>query len=716
MRFINGTLAAAVPAISAAILLFPASAFAQETPPFARTEQRVGCASYDPLRQPFFGETHLHTSYSFDAYTTSMRNDPNAAYAFAKGAPVKLPAASAQAGKPQTRKAQLPRPIDFAAVTDHSELLGPMEICTRSKKGTAGYKSLSCRQMRTGRVNPKNPDTFNPTAVAGLWAALPLLQPKTSDPLPLCDRSKVDCDAATVSIWKAIQRAAENAYDRTSDCSFTSFIGYEYTAQPRTANLHRNVIFRNADVPKMPISAVDTGGPYPTVLWQKLRQQCLEANGNCDVLTIPHNANLAGGIMFPDPANVAEAKERAFFEPLTEIYQHKGASECRYDRLAHKGVETTDPLCTFEQLTNDVLGPQANPPDIENFPPRNMIRNVLKDGMVLAQHLNGINPFKYGFIGGTDSHNGDPGNTVEQTFQGHAGTLDAPLAAMINNIRLSPGSLAVVWAEENSRDSIFAAMRRKETYATSGTRPIVRFFGGWGFDDKHLKNLCDQPDRVQIGYDQGVPMGSDLPPKSGATPSFLVAALRDKESAKLQRIQIVKGWVDSAGQTHERVYDVAGSQGPSNPAYDRWVCSQEKYDAALTGNALVKEIRTESSQISRANAFPGAHGYNELCTVWADPHFNRSQPAFYYARVLEMPTCRWSTLACQAAHVDPFASPQVCKIQAFLANFTAAAKGDIAVGEQPFNNCCLTELNDPFMERTIQERAWTSPVWYVPGG
>ncbi len=716
MRSMHGTLAAAVPAISAAILLLPASAFAQGNLPFERTEQRDDCASYDALRQPFFGETHLHTSFSFDAYTTSVRNDPNAAYAFAKGAPVKLPAASAEAGKPQTRIAKLPRPIDFAAVTDHAELLGPMEICTRSSKNTPGYKRLWCRQMRSGRIKPRNPDSFNPTAVTARWARLPLLQKTTSDPLPLCDKAGVDCDAATISIWEAIQQAAEDAYDRTSDCSFTSFVGYEYTAQPRTANLHRNVIFRNADVPEKPIGAVDTGGPYPTVLWEKLRQQCLDASGNCDVLTIPHNANLAGnGLMFPDPANAAEAAERAFFEPLTELYQHKGASECRYDRLAHKGVETTDPLCTFEQLINDVLGPQRNPPDIEDFPPRNMIRNVLKDGMVLAQHLNGINPFKYGFIGGTDSHNGDPGNTVEQTFQGHAGTLDAPLAAMIGNIRLSPGSLAVVWAEENSRDSIFAAMRRKETYATSGTRPIVRFFGGWGFDDKQL-TLCNRPDRVQIGYDQGVPMGGDLPPSppSGAKPSFLVAALRDQESAKLQRIQIVKGWVDSSGQTHERVYDVVGDQGLSNPLYDRWVCAKESYGEAPNA---VDPIKATDKLYSPKGTLPSFDlGYNELCKVWADPHFDPSQPAFYYARVLEEPTCRWSTLACQAAHVNPFASRKVCRVQAAIADFKAAAKGEIAVGDRPFKNCCLTEQNDPFMERTIQERAWTSPVWYTPGG
>jgi hypothetical protein len=671
---------AAVAAV--AWLASPASVRAEQNPPFERTEERDACASYDPLRQPFFGETHLHTSFSFDAYVFSVRNDPNAAYEFAKGAELELPDWSARGGEPQTRTAQLRRPLDFAAVTDHSELFGEMEICTRSP-GEPGYNSIACHQMRTGNVIP---GSFNPTAVAFLWGLNPILRRDGAGPLlPLCARPGVDCDAAAVSIWQAIQEAAEDHYE---PCDFTTFIGYEYTAQPALANLHRNVIFRNANVPERAISNVTTGGPFPTVLWKKLREDCLEGVEGCDVLTIPHNANLSGGLMFPDPEDAQEAAERAFFEPLTEIYQHKGSSECRYDRLAGRGVDTTDKLCTFEQLVTSILPPQRDPPDIDEFPRRNMIRNVLKDGLALAPGLDGVNPFKYGLIGGTDGHNGDPGNTVERDFQGHGGTEDAPVAALLDVIRTGPGALAVVWAEENSRDAIFEAMRRKETYGTSGTRPIVRFFGGWDYDTKK-NQLCRQPDRVQVGYEQGVPMGSDLGPRvDGNNPRFLVAALKDAGSealpgTPLQRIQIIKGWVDEHGQTHEQVFDVAGSRGGS---------------------------------VNPHSCEPVGPSFNELCTVWEDKGFDPAQPAFYYTRVLENPTCRWSTLMCKAAGVDPFASAAQCQGQASVANASAVARGEIQAGETPFDNCCLTERNDPFLERTLQERAWTSPIWYAPEG
>jgi hypothetical protein len=368
------------------------------------------------------------------------------------------------------------------------------------------------------------------------------------------------------------------------------------------------------------------------------------------------------------------------------------------------------------------LSPLADPPDIDDFPRRNMIRNVLKDGLALAPGLDGVNPFKLGMIGGTDSHNGDPGNTVEQDFQGHAGTDDAPPAAILNRFRFGPGALAVVWAEENSRDALFAAMRRKETYATSGTRPIVRFFGGWGLD-AYGPELCERTDRVEIGYKEGVPMGADLPPQTVAEPSFLVAALKDPESAPLQRIQIVKGWVDAAGETHERVVDVAGQHGRYGTGPDPKVCDVDApFGQAPQAGELIHRIKQAlhgfaGGQGAAFTAYSnGGHGSSELCTVWTDDQFDPAEPAFYYVRVLETPTCRWSTLACKAAGVDPFAGPRRCRRQADVANFAAAARGEIAFGDTPFDNCCLTERNDPFAERTIQERAWTSPIWYVPGG
>ena len=705
------------------LLATPRAVPAEPVAPFERTEQRAACDSYDSLKQPFFGETHLHTSYSFDAYTTSNRNNPDAAYAFAKGGTVELPGPNAMAGVPQTRTAQLRTPLDFAAVTDHSELLGPMQICTRSGAGTTGYDSIQCQQMRTGEVTPGDSSTFNPTAISGLWAINTILRPDGAGPLlPLC--AGADCDTATVSMWQSIQQAAEDAYDRSPDCSFTSFVGYEYTAQPLTRNLHRNVIFRNAEVPESPISNVQTGGPHPPVLWQMLRDQCVDAGTGCDVLTIPHNANLSGGLMYPDPADADEAAERAFFEPLTEIYQHKAASECRYDRLEGAGVETKDKLCTFEQAINDVLSPQPNPPDIYNFPPRNMIRNALKEGMALAPDYDGTNPFKYGLIAATDSHNGDPGNTVERDFQGHAGSLDAPVAKMVDSVRLGPGGLAVVWAEENTRDSIFAAMRRKETYATSGTRPTVRFFGGWKFRPGNYrlgrKNLCTQPNPIKRAYRKGVPMGGDLTagPNARKKPRFYVSALRDTDSAKLQRVQIVKGWVDDDGNTHERVHTVIGGRKSFGTQAQRAVCSKEygQITGGLKLASLTNKSKNANPNISAKVLTSLQSGANELCVVWKDEDFDPGQRAFYYARVLEMPTCRWSTMACEAAGVNPFASQKACKKQAARANRKAIRDGEIEAGAEPFNNCCLNEKNDPFMERAIQERAWTSPIWYAPAG
>ncbi|MCE9625838.1 MAG: DUF3604 domain-containing protein [Deltaproteobacteria bacterium] len=666
-------------------------------PPFQITEVRQPCDNYQALRQPFFGETHVHTSYSFDAYVFSNRNDPNTAYQFAKGQPVPLPDVFAVGGTPQTRTAQINKPLDFTAVTDHSELFGEMQICTRSDPSTPGFNSLACRQMQTEQPNPAPGNPVDPLTVAGLWSLLPILLPDSAVPMPFCADPNVDCKSAAVSIWQEEQNAAEAAYDRSSACSFTSFVAYEYTAQPEYDNLHRNVIFRNANTVATPISNVETGGPFPPVLWDMLQKQCLDAGTGCDVLTIPHNANLSGsseadpaGRMFPDPKDSREAANRRAFEPLVEILQHKAGSECRFDRLANQGVQTVDELCTFEQSPKDVLNPSAPSVPIDEFPTRNMLRNALKDGMALAPKFGGINPFKYGIVGSTDSHNGTPGNTAEPNWPGHAGTDDAPYARLISGVNRNPGGLAVVWAEENSRDAIFSAMRRKETYGTSGTRPIVRFFGGWNYDVTP-EALCGNPNRVAVGYASGVPMGSDLPKRKGnANPRFLVAALKDSGSPSLagtplQRIQIIKGWVDSSGQTHEKVMDVAGTSSTSGNELNTDTC-EPNYDA----------------------------GFNELCSVFEDTEFDPSQPAFYYARVLENPTCRWSTYACKAAGVDPFLSEAQCTAKAAAANAQALADGEIEAGDAPFDNCCLNETNDSFLSRTIQERAWTSPIWYEP--
>jgi hypothetical protein len=644
---------------------------------FARTERRADCTRYEPQRMPLFGDLHVHTKLSFDAYTSGVRGGPSEAYRFARGEPLELPGVD---GRPLA--VRLRRPLDFAAVTDHAEFLGEMDLCTGSALQLAWW-SPTCFSTRS--------DTFFLQLLAARRWAERLAQPSDARRRAfLCRLPGSFCAERAAGPWTEIQRAAEEHYDRSATCRFTTFVGYEYTETgPQTQNLHRNVIFRNDRATPLPISAYDTGDEGAPGLWRRLRSQCLERGDGCGVLAIPHNSNLAGGLEFADPGNAEEASLRAELEPLAEIVQHKGASECRFDRKAGLGVGTSDELCTFEQLQGDNLAgalarfggemrhPLGGPVPIERFARRNLLRNALVDGLAL-EAKSGTNPFKLGFIGSTDTHSAAPGSTEEAEFRSHLGRRDAAWRALQDHFPENPGGLAVVWAEENSRDSIFEALRRRETYATSGTRPTVRFFGSWELP----ADLCQRPDLVRQGYSLGVPMGADLPPDvGGRPPRFAVSAQMDPgvsgtPGTPLQRIQIVKGWVDAEGRKHERVYDVAG-------------------DARL-GRAL-----------DRRNCNPDPAGEASLCAVWQDPDFHARENAFYYARVLELPTCRWSTRQCQAVGVNPFASN--CRAQAEVANYNASivgAEGDV------YGVCCTAEADDPFHSPLVQERAWTSPIWY----
>ena len=308
----------------------------------------------------------------------------------------------------------------------------------------------------------------------------------------ICDLPGTSCEEGAAAFWTDIQAAAEEHYDRTSACSFTTFVGYEYTDAPGFKNLHRNVIFRNENVTKLPISTYETGTRNFPELWRLLRVECIDGGEGCDVMSIPHNSNLSGGLMFPDPLNEQQGRDRVFFEPVIELTQHKASSECRFDRLLGRGLGTSDELCTFEQNKTDNLSSlgvvfgemqteTGQPVPLDEFGRRNMIRNVLKDGLALERKT-GLNPFAMGFIGSTDTHSATPGAADEDTYTGHLGRRDAGYRNVQDHFEDNPGGLAVVWAEENSRDAIFEAIRRKETYATSGTRPTVRFFGGWKYD------------------------------------------------------------------------------------------------------------------------------------------------------------------------------------------------------------------------------------------
>ncbi len=633
------------------------------------SEDRQPCANHTALKQPLFGDLHVHTRYSFDSYISSQRNEPDDAYRFAKGEPISLPNADGE----QSITTQLERPLDFTAITDHAEFLGQVSICTEDS-GKLGYWWPHCGLTRS--------ETFwFQLIAASWWTGLGGQQADETETSFACNLS--DCEEADRDVWQRIQQAAEQHYDRSSECQFTTFVGYEYTDAPNQNNMHRNVIFRNDKVTERPISTYETGrGNFPA-LWQKLRAQCTDTDTGCDVISIPHNPNLAGGLMFRDPQSDEELANRLFFEPVVELTQHKGASECRFDRLAGVGLDTVDELCTFEQVVADnltMLGSvhgkvrteRAAPVPINQFGERNMVRNALKAGLELEQR-DGTNPFVMGFIGSTDTHSATPGAADEQPFVGHLGRRDSEYRNVQDHFFSNAGGHAVVWAEENSRDAIFNALQRKETYATSGTRPIVRFFAAEEFAD----NICDSPTMIEQAYAAGVPMGGELQTNA---PKFLVSAYKDPGTelypgVDLQRLQIIKGWVDANGDTHEQVFDVAGNAN-NGAGVDRNSC-------AVTGS-----------------------GARQLCTVWQDPEFNAQRSAFYYVRVLENPSCRWSTRQCMAAGVNPFSNN--CATDAQAANERAHELG----AEGPvYDKCCLREEDEPFYSPIIQERAWTSPIW-----
>ena len=638
--------------------------------PFERTEQRQPCEHYLATKMPLFGDLHVHTRYSFDSYISSQRNDPWDAYRYAKGDSITLSDPDAR----QIVRARLQRPLDFAGITDHAEFLGPISVCT-SDSSSLAYWLPQCMLTRSEIF------IFQLLA-ANYWADLGVLgeanQKKTSFACKLSS-----CDAAHREVWNQIQQAAEDHYDRSSACRFTTFIGYEYTDAPDGNNLHRNVIFRNEQVTETALSTYDTGSNNFPELWRQLRTQCREADGECDVLTIPHNPNLSGGLMFRDPPGRQEALDRLSFEPLVELVQHKAASECRFDRLLGRGLATEDELCTFEQAKSDnlnmlgtvfgkVRSERAAAVPLEQFGRRNMVRNVLKDGLLLGRET-GVNPFRMGFIGSTDSHSATPGGAEEDNYVGHLGRRDAGYRNVQDHFFDNPGGLAVVWAEENSRDAIFHAMRKRETYATSGTRPVLRFFAG----EQLAEDSCTQPKMLEHAYRLGVPMGGELQ-AGGTPPRFLVSALRDpgspgKPGTALQRVQIIKGWLDERGNTRERVIEVAGNGD-------------------------------NGASVNPATCEPVGAGYDQLCTVWQDPEFNATEDAFYYVRVLENPSCRWSTLQCKAAGVDPFAAD--CAAQAAAKN----EQQEGAIGDV-WNNCCIDQQSEPFYSPLIQERAWSSPIW-----
>jgi Protein of unknown function (DUF3604) len=475
--------------------------------------------------------------------------------------------------------------------------------------------------------------------------------PQFTDAMPtrraFCGSGGQLCLQAAASPWTEVQQAAAEFDDASPACQFSTFVGYEWTASPGGDTGHRNVLFRGSDVPALPQSYVEVQDPF--ALWSALDAQCASVGGDCEAITIPHNSNLSAGISFQTtgpsgaPLTLADAIFRRENEPLVELAQHKGDSECR------PGVQSTDANCAYEKLA-------TGPPALDE--PLAYVRNALREGLAIGADL-GANPFAQGFIGSSDTHNGTPGATLEDDFPGHTGKDDAtPLQRLASSrVGFNPGGLMAAYAEENTRESLFSAIERRETYATTGTRPTLRFFGGFALP----AGLCAAPDLVEQGYATGVPMGGDLAADAtNAGPRFVVGAMQDPGSpgfpgTPLAQIEIVKGWVDDTGATHELVVPVAG--GPPGPdALDETTCTTDGSGSAT------------------------------LCGEWQDLDFEADEHAFYYARLLESPTCRWSARECRAQGIDCSTTPPA-----------------------GYESCCDGSFSD-----AIQERATSSPIWVRP--
>jgi hypothetical protein len=604
------------------------------------TEERQPCASSEPTMQPFFGDLHVHTRYSLDASTQGTRTTPEQAYRFARGEKIGIQPWTSSGDS--VRAIQLQRPLDFAMVSDHAELFGEVHMCTTP--GTPGYRSWECRIFRNWHW--------------GAYYLFNFMSSMQAAHLGLCGEDDHLCKRAAAAPWADMQQAAERHYDRSADCAFTAFVGYEWTGmQPDSGgNLHRNVVFRNAEVPALPISFIDE--PRAENLWRRLDEHCNQRKGRCDTLAIPHNSNISAGYMFngkrDDGSDMTAdyARLRQRFEPLMEVMQKGGSSECFFALGT-----SSDELCAFEQQPIDNLAGFNNPPNSHT----GFARRILADGMLLERSL-AANPYQLGFIASTDTHLGAAGAVEESGYIGHG---DAGVSAresvppgLPDLLSNNPGGLAVLWAQENSRDALFAAMRRREAYGTSGPRIVSRFFGGW----RYPPDLCSRRDRIAQAYAAGVPMGGQLGARSGEKPTFLVVANQDPGTAAqpgmpLQRVQIVKGWLTPEGEFREQVFDVTGD---------------------MRGTATVDSQTCTTS----------GEGFEELCAVWTDESFQRGEQAYYYSRVLENPSCRWSQRICVDRAVD-CARPET-------------------IGEG-LDACCSEQH-----QRVIQERAWSSPIWYSP--
>ncbi len=596
---------------------------AQQAGQAAPAEQRV---ERNPDRNAYFGEEHIHTSWSVDAWVMGNRiTGPDDALKYAQGQTIKHPLGY---------DIMIDTPLDFMGVTDHSEYVGVTKQA--NTPGSAVSKLPEAQPLIL-----KDPN--NPAEQQKVF--LYLLTLTSKPPIKAFMTPEV---AGTV--WKENVKIAE---ENNHPGKFTAFCSYEWTSMPNNRNLHRNIFFRDcAHVPAMPFSSLDDN--HPEALWNWMDTQRKAGN---ELLAISHNANVSDGWMYPvdldsygRPIDAAWASSRDRNERLVEIKQIKGASE------THPLLSPTDEFANYEMFSG-LLG---LPPDVGRIDHihGSFARQALKDGIAM-QDTRGYNPYKFGMAAGSDSHNTGSPYRQDNFYGGHAsadGTIDRRLAGvMLGNtidVRLeNPGGLTGVWAEENTRASIWDAMYRKETFGVSGPHIKIRFFGGWGYN----KDILNAGDWVHQSYANGVPMGADLPPMKGTAPTFVVWAVKDPTSGNLDRIQIIKGWTKN-GQSFEKIFDVVWS-GDRKP--DKW-----------SGRVPGIQSTVDLEKATYTNDV----GSTELKKVWTDPEFDASLHAFYYARVLEIPTPRWTLIQAVKAGVPP---PDVVPL-------------------------------------TGQERAWSSPIWYTP--
>jgi Protein of unknown function (DUF3604) len=628
--------------LGVAIGLALAAGCSREAPvdPVATADPAVAAREPNPLREAYFGDLHVHTRFSSDAFIFNTRATPDDAYRYAKGEGIQ------HAGGFELK---LPEPLDFLAVTDHAEYLGVYSSFT-DPAGPLSKTALAQRVLAA----------TEPADIRATFQSM--RQMRVSGELA---KELEGWEPVHRTAWQEVMAAAER---HNAPGEFTTFIGYEYTSAPESQNLHRNVIFRGRG-PELPFSAQHSNNPEDLWAWLDARR----AEG-IEALAIPHNSNGSNGQMFRletfdgEPLDAEYAALRMRNEPLVEVTQVKGTSD------THPMLSPNDEWANFEIMTLRIAT------TIPSDPPGSYVREAYGHGLELEE-ARGFNPFKFGLIGSSDTHNA-AGSFDETNYFSKVGKLDdsgqergsvpldagvvtTPSASAPRTAQREGGEryteqyyhmwgasgLAGVWAEENTRESIYDALRRKETFATSGPRMRVRFFAGYDFSD----GLASDPGVVAAAYAAGVPMGADLLARGGDAPRFLVMAMRDPASAALQRVQVVKGWLEG-GEAREQVFDVACSDGLTpDPGTHR-----------CPDNGATVDLTTCAPSIGSGAA--------ELAALWSDPSFAAGQRAFYYVRVLENPTCRWSTWDAVRAGVAP----------------------------------------NPALQATIQERAWSSPIWYVP--